>query len=136
MSRRARARCYKSTTSGPTGSAAATVPEAQKTYIKVGAGKLISDYEGNEVRGDNAWKNKDVEVTGIVKSVDKGPFGGLYVVLGDASQRVSFHSVHVNLKESEATKAAALNKGDSATFKGTIAGFVIGSVSIREAEVQ
>ena len=62
------------------------------------AGQLISDYEGNEIRGDNAWKNKDVEVTGTVKSIDKGPFGGLYVVLADPSKRVSFHNVHVNLK--------------------------------------
>ena len=33
------------------------------------------------------------------------------------------------------TRAAALNKGDSATFKGRVQGFVVGSVSIRDAEL-
>ena len=34
------------------------------------------------------------------------------------------------------TRAAALNKGDSATFKGRVQGFVVGSVSIRDAELE
>jgi hypothetical protein len=111
-------------------------PPVQKTYIKVGAGRLIQDYEGNEIRGDNAWKDKDVEVTGTVRSIDKGPLGGLYVVIGEPGQRVSFHNVHVNLKESEMARAAALNKGETATFRGRVQGYVIGSVSIRDAELE
>lgn len=121
--------------SQPASKAAAPEP-TPKSYTKVSAGTLISDYEGNEIRGDSAWKGKDVEVTGVVKSIDKGPFGGLYVVLGDSSQRISFHSVHVNLKDSEMSRAAALNKGQTATFRGTVQGYVIGSVSLRDAELE
>lgn len=49
---------------------------------------------------------------------------------------MSFHSVHVNLKESEQGRAANLNKGETATFKGHVQGFIVGSVSVRDAELQ
>lgn len=110
-------------------------PATPKSYTKVSAAKLIADYDGNEIRGDNAWKDKDVEVTGVVRSIDKGPFGGLYVVLG-SGDRMSFHSVHVNLKDSEQGRAANLNKGESATFKARVQGYVVGSVSVRDAELE
>ena len=115
--------------------AAAPEPTAPRSYTKVSAAKLIADYDGNEIRGDNAWKDKDVAVTGTVGSIDKGPFGGLYVVL-TSGDRMSFHSVHVNLKKSEEGRAANLNKGDSATFKGRVQGFTVGSVSVRDAELE
>lgn len=110
-------------------------PAAPKSYTKVSAAKLIADYDGNEIRGDNAWKDKDVEVTGTVRSIDKGPFGGLYVVL-TTGDRMNFHSVHVNLKKTEEGRAANLNKGDAATFKGRVQGYIVGSVSVRDAEVE
>lgn len=114
---------------------AVSEPAAPKSYTKVSAATLIADYDGNEIRGDNAWKDKDVEVTGTVRSIDKGPFGGLYVVL-TTGDRMNFHSVHVNLKKSEEGRAANLNKGDSATFKGRVQGYVVGSVSVRDAELE
>ena len=122
------------TSTRATPAAATPAPATPKSYTKVTASKLIEDYDGNEIRGDNAWKNQDVEVTGVVRSIDKGPFGGLYVVLSDGN-RMSFHSVHVNLKDSEQVRAASLNKGQPATFKGRVQGFVIGSVSVRDAEI-
>jgi hypothetical protein len=115
--------------------AAEAEPAAPKSYTKVTAAKLMADYDGNEIRGDNAWKDKDVKVTGIVRSIDKGPFGGLYVVLG-SDEQMNFHSVRVNLKQSEQGRAANLNKGDSATFKGRIQGYVVGSVSVSDAELE
>ena len=44
--------------------------------------------------------------------------------------------MHVNLKKSEEGRAANLNKGESATFKGHVLGYVVGSVSVRDAELE
>lgn len=120
------------TATGTTTTMAKAAPA--KTYERVSAAQLIHDYDGNEIRGDQRWKNASVEVTGVVESIDKGPFGGLYVVLGTGEQ-MQFHTVHVNLKKSEESRAAALDKGQRATFRGTVQGYVIGSVSVRDAEL-
>ncbi|MDB4944526.1 MAG: hypothetical protein JWP97_4060 [Labilithrix sp.] len=115
-----------------TGPAAPSSAAAEpRVYEKVAAAQLVADYEGNEVRGDKAWKGHDVEVTGIVKSIDKGPLGGLYVVIGSGEPQ-SFHSVQVNLKDSETARAATLTKGETATLKGRVLGYTIGAVSMRE----
>lgn len=122
------------TTAAPAATTKTAAPkaddEAPATAVPVSAKRLVADYDKNEIRGDAAWKGKYVEVTGTVESIDKGPFGGLYVVLGDGE---SFHSVHVDLKKSEVSSAAALNKGDTATFRGKVLGYVLGSVSVRDA---
>ncbi len=118
------------TVPGARGKAAAPI-----TYESVSAKQLITDYEGNEVRGDNAWKGHDVAVEGVVESIDKGPLGGLYVRLG-TGERYSFHSVHVGLKKSEEGRAASLNKGETHVFKGRVQGFILGSVSIQDATVE
>jgi len=133
-----------SSTSTATPAAKAAAPslktdeDDESTYVHtpVTAGQLIADYEGNEVRGDNAWKGQRVAVTGVVRSVDKGPLGGLYVVVvPENASPYQFHSVHVNLKKGEESSAASLNKGEKHTFKGKVQGFIVGSVSVRDAVI-
>lgn len=123
--------------SSASASARETPEESASTqYEAVPAGRLIDDYEGNEIRGDNNWKNHAVEVSGVVRSVDKGPLGGLYIVIADPSKRVSFHNVHANLKDSENARASALNKGDTVTVRGRVLGYTVGSVSVRDAVIR
>lgn len=98
----------------------------------VAAATLLGDYEGNEVRGDAKWKGRAVEVTGKVRSIDKGPFGGMYVVL-EGSDPYSFNTVHVEVKKSEEGKILAIDKGEKHAFRGRVLGMTLGSVSVRDS---
>jgi len=50
--------------------------------IKVGVGRILSDYEHNEVAADNKYKGKLVQVRGRVTSIKKDLFDNLYITLG------------------------------------------------------
>lgn len=55
--------------------------EKKIEYIKVTAKDLINNYEDNELKADSMYKDKHVEITGKVVSIDK-VLGSISVTLG------------------------------------------------------
>lgn len=103
--------------------------EPAEIALPVTARQLYRDYQANEPRADAKYKGKLLKVTGRVNSIDKGPFGGIYLLL-DTGEYFAWARIKLN-KESESW-AATLNKGDlvEVTCRGAM--MILGSPSCEE----
>ncbi|MGN1318297.1 MAG: hypothetical protein ACI4VF_04720 [Lachnospirales bacterium] len=106
-------------------------PEAQKTEevtqaevpaVVVSASDLIAAYTGNEVKADKDYKDKKLQVTGIVDNIS--------VVLGQTAVRLSngddysFNFVSCAFSdEAEIEKVSNLSKGSQITVEGVCEGY-------------
>ena len=93
---------------------------------------LLSEYKGNEVRADAAYKGKVIETTGIVGNVKKDITDSIYVTLGTGAM-FEIPVVQCFFDDRLAKKAAALNKGDRVTVRGTVNGLMM-NVLVKECE--
>ena len=93
---------------------------------------LLSEYKGNEVRADTAYKGKVIETTGIVNTVKKDITDSIYVILGSGAQ-FEIPEVQCFFDDRLAKKAAALNKGDRVTVRGTVSGLMM-NVLVKDCE--
>ena len=103
----------------PTGTPTATATSPPPSLATVTAQQLLQDFRDNEIRGDQLHKGKVKYVVGLVDEVrDEGR--GYYIVLGYAGDEREFGQVRCQLRHPE--EAAALNRGQSLTVQGRIAG--------------
>lgn len=107
------------------------VQEAPSGTVTVTASELIQAYTGNQLQANNAYKGKDLQVTGKVSSVTQD-YGGKYYVELEADS-FSICSVRVYVKTSELNKIANLQKGQSAAFLGMCSGGNNAYVDITDA---
>ena len=83
--------------------------------LSISAEKLYSEYEANEVAADLKYKGKVIEVTGIVRLIDKGLMDEIYVTLKGNEY---FGDIQCFFSESRAQEAASLKKGSKITIIG------------------
>ena len=103
-----------STTPSGSGSESSKPAEVEKPKpIVVTAGEYYRAYERNEVAADNRFKDKLIEISGTVESIEK-LFGTVQVTLkaGDIIEQVT-------CSLSSEVNAASINKGDQVTLVGT-----------------
>jgi len=68
-------------------SCATQVPtESYVAVIKIWAYELYAEYEINEVAADQKYKDRALEVTGIIISIGKALFDDPYIILGSGQQ--------------------------------------------------
>ncbi|HHX61965.1 MAG TPA: hypothetical protein GX707_14845 [Epulopiscium sp.] len=90
--------------------------------IPVSAEELLKAYDENEVKADNLYKDKTLEVTGIVKSIGKDIFDEVYITLGNDDD-FAIISVQCYFKDKdEIDKVAELKEGDEVTVIGICEG--------------
>lgn len=80
-----------------------------KQIYKTTAQQLFADYGANEVATDEKIKDKIVEVSGIVDSIDKSFTDSIIVTLRTSNQ---FMSAGMHVNDSEKQRAIVLKKGD------------------------
>ncbi len=95
--------------------------------IKVDAVRLWRDYQANEVAADRHYKGKSLLVSGKVASIDKGPFGGIYVMLRSPNE---FMNVHAKMDSSQEGQASSLTKGQAISLRCQATGMTIGSPTL------
>lgn len=81
-----------------------------KQIIKISADQIFQEYQRNEISADEKYKNKIIEVSGIIDSVGKDILDTMYVALKTSD---IFGSVQCMLDNSELGKAVNLQKGAS-----------------------
>ena len=109
----------------------ATVAEAA-TLPQVDAMSLVSAYEGNELAGDQQYKNKRFVINGYVGAIGKGAFNNDYVVLTGGNP---LRNVQCFLKNSdEVKKAVSLIQGMPVRISGTIDGLMM-NVIVKECVI-
>ncbi len=97
------------------------VKEEKEDAIVVKASKLYSDYDSNEVKADKKYKDKLLEVTGIVNDIGVS-LGQTYVCLSTGEQYSAFSVQCFFDDEDDIDKVSELSKGDKITLSGTCTG--------------
>ena len=89
----------------------------------VNAGKLVIDFEGNEVRANQMYGGKRIRVNGTVNSID---------ILKDGRITLTFHSpaggyaqTRCYFNKSQSSRLAELRGGQEAIVEGTVRGFSV-----------
>jgi hypothetical protein len=91
--------------------------------VPVTATQLFNDYQGNEVAADDKYKGKTLLVTGTISDVKKDFTDSIVIGLRTSNQ---FMPIDAHVDDSEKSKAARLNKGDSVKLQCEGNGMVIG----------
>ncbi|WP_434042221.1 MULTISPECIES: OB-fold protein [Sorangium] len=122
-------------TTQPAAEPAPAKPEApqREAAVKVEIKQLLGEYGDNEVRADNAFKGKLVQVTGLVGDVKKDITGGIYVTVGTGGM-LEIPVVQCSISESEAGAASALSKGQRVTVRGRVSGLMM-NVQVSDCEI-
>lgn len=94
-----------------------TEPENTTPEVVVTSAVLSKAYSENEVSADAKYKDKPIEVSGKIVSVDNGTFDNEIIVrLSDG--QYDFSGPNCYMKESERDKALSMKKGRSVTLIG------------------
>jgi hypothetical protein len=107
---------------------AAATPEAP-AGIKVTAAELMQAYVDNKVKADDTYKDKTVEVSGVVSEVGKDIMNSPYVAL---KTKEMIYTVQVYFTDEENKKLGDLKKGQSIKVVGKCTG-ALGNVMVKEA---
>ena len=98
-----------------------SIPKEQSIHIL--ASELLNEYEDNEVAADGKYKDKIIEVSGIVEKISKNIFSTAHVDLkGDRF----LHYVSCEFRPEDASSLATLKKGQSIRIKGTVGTYFLG----------
>lgn len=110
-------------------------PENTTPEVVVTSAVLSKAYSENEVSADAKYKDKLIEVSGKIVSVDNGTFDNEIIVrLSDG--QYDFSGPHCYMKESERDKALAMKKGQAVTLIGKGDSATIGSPILKECRVK
>ncbi len=110
-------------------------PENTTPEVVVTSAVLSKAYSENEVSADAKYKDKLIEVSGKIVSVDNGTFDNEIIVrLSDG--QYDFSGPNCYMKESERDKALAMKKGQSVTLIGKGDSATIGSPILKECWVK
>jgi hypothetical protein len=102
--------------------------------ITVTADVLIKAYSDNQLRADNTYKGKTLQITGTVSKIDKD-WGDEYFLELTTSSGYSWCTIRAFVKASELNKIANLNKGDSVTIIGKCSEGDSNYVDIKDAYI-
>lgn len=88
--------------------------------ISINAGKLVIEFEGNEVRANQMYGGKRISVNGTVNSIDVQNNGS--IVLTFHSPAGGYAQTQCYFNKSESSRLAEFAGGQQATVEGTVRG--------------
>lgn len=109
-----------------------STPEAPP--IVVAAGRLLAEYANNEVAADARYKDRRVEISGLVTRVRKNALGAVFVDVGTGAP-FEYQEVLCEVAPTQVTVAAALNKGDRVVLRGRVRGMLMGLVRMANSDI-
>ncbi len=112
----------------PASSASPAAPEAP-AGVKVTAAELMQAYVDNKVKADETYKDKTVEVSGVISEIGKDITDSPYVAL---KTKEMIYTVQVFFTAEENKKLGDLKKGQSIKAVGKCTG-ALGNVMVKEA---
>ena len=99
----------------------------KKQNKTIDAKNIAMDYRENEVYAEGKYKNKNLEISGVVYRISTGIFGGIYVELEDG--------VRCEFVDSERNSVARLRKGQKITVSGKGSTYVLGTFCMNDCEI-
>ena len=107
--------------------------EQQDPEVIVTAETLIKDYRENEVSADDKYRNKILEVTGVVSQVKKESLSRVIVIL---QKPKTYWGVKCQLKKEYKDEAGDLRAGDKITVIGKCTGLKYRSPYLRNCRIK
>lgn len=89
--------------------------EISESFPLYTAEKVTSDYDKNEIRANNLYKNKDFFITGKVGNIEAG-LDDTPVITLKTNADYGLHSPLLKFNKLDQEKVAELDKGDKVTF--------------------
>lgn len=112
----------------------ANEPVAEE-IVKIDPEELITDYEANEVKGDELYIGKTMELSGKVGSIGKNLLEQVYITF-EREEVFAITSVQCFFDDKEEIKKVMdLSKGDKVTVQGKCTG-KFGNVTIGECKLK
>lgn len=105
----------------------------EESVIKVTALQLYADYEANEVAADAKYKNKIVEVSGVINNIGKDIMDTPYVSL-NSDPKTTIFTVQCMFPKSGQEQLTALSKDSDIVLKGKVSG-KMGNIIINECSI-
>ena len=100
----------------------AEAPQKEEAAIEVTAKDMLQEYDENEVKADEKYRDKLVTVTGKINDVGKDILDDAYVSVGTGDE-YEFTTVQCYFSdEGELEKVGDLKKGEEITLTGTCDG--------------
>lgn len=100
--------------------------------IKISALQLSEEYNANKIAADQKYKDRILEVSGVINSIDKDILNTPYITL--RGQEFSLFGVQCMFDKSQEDKLAKLIKGQSITITGKVSGELIGNIILRNCD--
>lgn len=107
---------------------------AEASLVKVPIKALLSEYKDNEVRADLKFKDKIVQVPGVVNGTMKDAFGGVHVLIGSGGQ-FEVEVLDCAPAPGQLEAILALSKGDQVTVRGRVSGRILTHVGLKECSL-
>lgn len=107
--------------------------EAVVEAIKVSATKLSEDYRANEISADAKYKNKIVEVSGLVDAIGNDITDTPFIVL-QTKQYSIIDRVQCMFSKSDLEALAKVSKDQQITLRGEVSG-LMGNVLIKGCQI-
>ncbi len=95
-------------------------PEPSEVPISVTASDLYNQYDENEVNADKLYKDKMLQVSGVIDSVTV-TFGQIQVIVTDG-QQWSLVMVYCDFEDDQSDAVSALKKGNNVIIQGRCRG--------------
>jgi len=113
-------------TPAPTPPSAPSPTPPPSVTVRIGAGQLYTEYQSNEIAADLKYKDKILEVTGVVTEIGVSQTTGKPVLfLAESLDAPFMEGVTVHFILDQKDKLATLSKGDIVTVRGTCDGVVL-----------
>jgi hypothetical protein len=101
--------------------------------ITVDSQRLISDYKANEIAADNVYKDKTLQITGIVKSITKDYRDMPHIQISGYFQ--SYSDIDCSFRKNVEASLSNLRIGQSVTIIGRCTGMFLGVVILEHCHV-
>jgi tRNA_anti-like/zinc-ribbon domain len=122
---------------GPSRRTAPQSSSSQPNYTSafLAAEELVSAYEENEVKADEQYKDKILQVKGTIDTIGKDIMNSLYVSLKGNAKDYSITSVQCMFDAASSGTLASLKKGQTITIRGRCSGKMM-NVLLKECSVK
>ena len=97
-----------------------TPPDSAPASISINAGKLVLEFEGNEVRANQIYGGQRIRVNGTVNSIDI--LEGGRITLTFHSPAGGYAQTRCYFNKSQSSRLAELGGGQEAIVEGTVRG--------------
>lgn len=119
--------------SSPSASAGNSSNSQPVEAMKVTSAEIVADYKENGVAADAKYKDKLVEISGTVETIDKDILDTPYIAL-ESYQYAIVDKVQCMFSRSNESELATVAKGQKITLRGKVEG-KLGNILVRGCEI-